>query len=149
MDVPPIGAGDNNHQENPVQIQRPEALGHMQGVLQPCKMGHKVSDCGKHNRTAAKQETLQAAFVHASALLQHPQPRIRQLRNAVTAVSSLQGLYPPAGFAKSAKDMNILWTSVKLPTEATLQQALHTEIVKETELLHCPQDIIYTDGSKR
>ena len=96
-----------------------------------------------------KQETLQAAFVHASALLQHPQPRIRQLRNAVTAASSLQGLYPPAGFAKAAKDMNILWTSVKLPTEATLQQALHTDIVKETELLHCPQDIIYTDGSKR
>ena len=96
-----------------------------------------------------KQETLQAAFVHASALLKHPQPRIRQLRNAVTAASSLQGLYPPAGFAKAAKDMNILWTSIKLPTEATLQQALHTDIVKETELLHCPQDIIYTDGSKR
>ena len=55
-----------------------------------------------------KQETLQAAFVHASALLQHPQPRIRQLRNAVTAASSLQGLYPPAGFAKAAKDMNIM-----------------------------------------
>ena len=83
--------------------------------------------------------------MHASALLQHPQPRIRQLRNAVTAASSLQGLYPPAGFAKAAKDMNIIWTSVKLPTEATLQQALHTDIVKETELLHCPQDIIYTD----
>ena len=43
----------------------------------------------------------------------------------------------------------MLWTHVALPTEATLQQALHTNAVKETELLHCPQDIIYTDGSKR
>ena len=94
-----------------------------------------------------KQETLQAAF--ASTLLRHPRPQIRQLRNAVTVASSLQGLYPPAGFAKATKHMSILWTSVELPTVAILQQALHTNIVKETELLHCPQDIIYTDGSKR
>ena len=45
--------------------------------------------------------------------------------------------------------MSILWTSVELPTVAVLQQALHTNVVKETELLHRPQDIIYTDGSKR
>ena len=45
--------------------------------------------------------------------------------------------------------MNTPWTQVALPTQATLQQALHTDIVKETELLRCPQDIIYTDGSKR
>ena len=45
--------------------------------------------------------------------------------------------------------MNILWTSVELPTEASLQQELNANIVKETELLHSPQDIIYTDGSKR
>ena len=38
---------------------------------------------------------------------------------------------------------------MELLTEVTLQQALHTNIVKETRLLHCPQDIIYTDGSKR
>ena len=45
---------------------------------------------------------------------------------------------------------------MELPTEVTLQQALHTNIVKETnfldrrfKLLHCPQDIIFTDGSKR
>ena len=43
----------------------------------------------------------------------------------------------------------MLWTSVELPTEASLQQALHANIVKETELLHSPQDIIFTDGSKR
>ena len=96
-----------------------------------------------------KQETLQAAFAHAATLLQHPPPRVRQLRSAVTATSSLQGLYPPAGFAKAAKDMNKLWTHAALPTEATLQQALHTDDVQETELLHYPQDIIYTDGSKR
>ena len=96
-----------------------------------------------------KQETLQAAFAHASTLLQHPRPQITQLRNTVTAASSLQGLYPPAGFTKAAEDMNTLWTSVELPTEATLQQALYTNIVKETELLHCPQNTIYTDGSKR
>ena len=95
------------------------------------------------------QETLQAAFAHAATLLQHPPPRVRQLRSAVTATSSLQGLYPPAGFAKAAKDMNKLWTHAALPTEATLQQALHTDVVQETELLHYPQDIIYTDGSKR
>ena len=82
-------------------------------------------------------------------LLQHPQPQIRQLRNAVTAASSLQGLYPPAGFAKAAKDMNMLWTSIELLSEDSLQQVLHANIVKETELLHSAQDIIYTDGSKR
>ena len=38
---------------------------------------------------------------------------------------------------------------MELPTEVNLQQALHTNIVEETKLLHCPQDIIYTDGSKR
>ena len=96
-----------------------------------------------------KQETLQAAFAHASTLLRHPHPQIRQLKNAVNAASSLQGLYPPAGFAKDTKEMNILWTYVELPTVATLPQALHTHVVKETELLYCPQDIIYTDGSKR
>ena len=77
-----------------------------------------------------KQETLQAAFVHASTLLQHPELRMRQLRYAVTAAGSLEGLYPPAKFAKAAKDMNMLWTSVELPTEASLQQALHTNVVK-------------------
>ena len=41
------------------------------------------------------------------------------------------------------------WPHMGLPTEVTLQQALHTNVVKETKLLHCPQDIIYTDGSKR
>ena len=35
------------------------------------------------------------------------------------------------------------------PTEVTLQQSLHTNVVRETQLLQCPQDIIYTDGSKR
>ena len=43
----------------------------------------------------------------------------------------------------------MLWTSVELPTEASLQQALHANIVKETELLHSPKGIICTDGSKR
>ena len=96
-----------------------------------------------------KQKTLQAALARASTLLRHPRPQIRQLKNVVTAASSLQGQYPPAGFAKATKDMHILWTSIELPTVAILQQALHTNVVKETELLHCPQDIIYTDGSKR
>ena len=43
----------------------------------------------------------------------------------------------------------MLWTSVEMPTGAILQQALHTTVVKVTELLHCPQDIIYTYGSKK
>ena len=98
-----------------------------------------------------KRDTLQTAFAQAATLLQHPQPQIRQIRNIVTATSSLQGLYPPAGFAKAAEELNMPWTvtHMELPTEVTLQQALHTNIVKETKLLHCPQDISYTDGSKR
>ena len=40
----------------------------------------------------------------------------------------------PAGFAKAAKDMDTLWTAVELPTEASLQQTSHANIVKETEL---------------
>ena len=79
-----------------------------------------------------KQETLQAALAHASTVLKHPRPQIRQLKNAVTAASSLQRLYPPAGFATATKDMSKLWTSVELPTTAILQQALHTNVVKET-----------------
>ena len=89
-----------------------------------------------------KQETLQAAFAHASTLLRRPHLQIRKLRNAVNAASSLQGLYPPAGFAKAIKDMHILWTSVELPTVAILQQALHIDVVKKIELLHFPKDII-------
>ena len=55
-----------------------------------------------------KQETLQAALAHASTTLRHPRPQIRQLKNVVTAASSLQGLDPPAGFAKATKDMSTL-----------------------------------------
>lgn len=149
MDVTSIGTGDNNHQENPFQIERSETLGNRQEILHAkwdIKFLIVANTVGLQR--FVKQETLQAGFVHASTLLQHPQPRIRQLRNAVTAASSLQGLYPPARFAKASKDTNVLWTSVELPAEASLQQALHTNIVKETELLHSPQDIIYTDGSK-
>ena len=72
-----------------------------------------------------KQETLQTVFAHATTLLQYPPSQVRQRRNAVTATSSLQGLYPLAGFTKAAKDMNMMWTRVALPTEATLEQALH------------------------
>ena len=90
-----------------------------------------------------KQDTLQTAFAQAATPLRHPQPQIRPIRNTVTATSSLQGLYPPAGFAKAAEELNTPWTHMELPTEVTLQQALQTNIVKETRLLHCPQDIIY------
>ena len=96
-----------------------------------------------------EQETLQAAFAHVATLLKHPQPQIRQLRNAVTATSSLQGLYTPAGFAKAAKEMNTWWTSAELLTKAILQQSLHKSVVKVTKLLHCPHDIFYTGASKR
>ena len=79
-----------------------------------------------------KLDTLQTAFAQAATLLQHPQPQIRRIRNTVTATSSLQGLYRPAGFAKAAEELNAPWTHMELPTEVTLQQALHTNIVKET-----------------
>ena len=113
--------------------------------------GHKASDRGKHSRTAPICETRDTVSSLYACIdtVATPTTAIRQLRNAVTAASSLQGLYPPAGFAKAAKDTNMLCTSVQLPTEASLQQALHANIVKETELLHSPQDIIYMSGSKR
>ena len=159
MDVTITGARDNNYQENPIQIQRFQKLATGREFSSHAKWDVKFLIVANTSglQCFVKQDTLQTAFVQAAILLQHPQPlcattanqTIVRIRDTVTATSSLQGLYPPAGFAKAAEELNTQWTHMELPTGVTLQQALHTNIVKETKVLHCSQDIIYTDGSKR
>ena len=80
-------------------------------------MGRKIPDCGKCGRIAmaCKKKTLQAALAHVATLSTLKDPQIKQLRNAVTATSSLRGVYSPAGFAKAAEELNMLWTHVDCP----------------------------------
>ena len=115
----------------------------------------RIQRTGKLPKTGATCKIGQEPRVIA-CLFYAPQERIVRVTNdcydfvyPYTCYNTLLCLYLPAGFAKAVKDMHWLWKHIALPTEATLQQAVHTNIVRKTELLHCPQNIIYTDGSKR
>lgn len=62
-------------------------------------------------------------------------------KKSVTAINSLQGS-PLQTLQNLQKAWNILWKFAE--TKATLPQARHTNVIKETELLYYPQDINYT-----
>ena len=129
VDVTSTGARDNNHRENP--------LGHRQGILLPCKVGREVPDCGKQSRTLRNLRKQPHCCGTPNRKSDHCDC-YQQLARSV----------PPCRLCKGCRGVEHAMDTYGMPTEVTLQQALHTNNVKETRLLHCPEDIIYTDGSK-
>ena len=98
-----------------------------------------------------KQDWLQRAFADATTNLKHAHQmqHTTQIRNYVDTASHLQGLYPPPGFSTAENGPCPKWSVAPVPTASDLQHALDQNVVVKTTLLHNPEHIIYTNGSKK
>ena len=67
---------------------------------------------------------------------------------AASSLSTLQRLYPPAGFPKGESIQTAKWSLTSLP-ETTLKKNPENEVITTIELLHCSRHIILTDVSKK
>ncbi len=78
----------------------------------------------------------------ATSQLGYPPQRPQQLKLAVIRLCTLRGLYPPKHCPKATEDAAIAWS----PATSTED---FTSVVQHTSLRYRPDEIIYTDGSKK
>ena len=90
-----------------------------------------------------KQNKLNKGFACASQLGNPPQ-RPRQLKITIQQKVPLPGLYPPKHYPKAINTTATAWSPEEQPTSEEFSQVCH-----KTELKFRPDEIIYTDGSRK
>ena len=91
------------------------------------------------------QEQLNVGFSHASTEPGYPPKRPKQLRATVDTWCRMQGLYPPKKYPNANTDACVEWTSAKTASEKTFS----TNMIQSTTLAYNPDELIYTDGSRK
>ena len=90
-----------------------------------------------------KQDKLNKGFACASQLGNPPQ-RPKQLKMTIQQTVSPPGLYPPKHYSKATNTTATAWSPEEQPTSEEFSQVFH-----KTELKFRPDEIIYTDGSRK
>ncbi len=90
-----------------------------------------------------KQDKLNKGFACASQLGNPPQ-RPKQLKMTVQQTVSPPGLYPPKHYSEATNTTATAWSLREQPTSEEFSQFFH-----KTELKYPPDEIIYTDGSRK
>ena len=123
--------------------------GHWSGVGHPNANAKSDTCCLIVANTAGlkaflKPETLKQGLQAAAINARHPAPVINHIRTCVNDHISLHGLYPPKYFNNADLHFATSWAA-----HNTVQQDLNLVTLQSTSLLHDPENIIYTDGSKK
>ncbi len=90
-----------------------------------------------------KQDKLNKGFACASQLGNPPQ-RQKQLKMTIQQTVSPPGLYPPKHYSKATNTTATAWSPEEQPTSEEFSNIFH-----KTELKFRPDEIIYTDGSRK
>ena len=145
------GPRADQHQQEPVKFQDPKCWATRKELSTHPKW--HVNFIIVANRAGLQHflqpTVLRESFADATIGLRRLNQPLKQLRTCVDTKRNLQGLYPPRGFTESKQGTSKLWSQQQLPTETALQQQLEDNVIKVTKLLHCPESIIHTGGSKR
>jgi len=88
-----------------------------------------------------KQDKLNKGFACASQLGNPPQ-RPKQLKMTIQQTVSPPGLYPPKHYSKATN------TTATAPEEQPTSEEF-SQVFHKTELISRPDEIIYTDGSRK
>ena len=90
-----------------------------------------------------QQDQLNKGFACASQFGNPPQ-RPKQLKMTIQQTVRLPGLYPPKQYSKTAHGQATAWSPEEQPTSEEFSKIFH-----KTELKFRPDEIIYTDGSRK
>ena len=90
-----------------------------------------------------KQDKLNKGFACASQLGNPPQ-RAKQLKKTMQQTVSPSGLYPPKHYSMATNTTATTWSPGEQPTSEDFSHIFH-----KTELKYRPDEIMYTDGSRK